>query len=349
MIDRAEDSVRGRDLSEVSASMPDGVHGEIDPSLRPVTMGQSRKPQLPMGFGGSWFVPYSTPSEEDANLRAAMEAAYEYGIRHFDTAAGYGNGHSEELYGQFLRGRREQIYLASKSKTDEMTAAAMLAEVDGSLRRLETDYIDLYYIHWPKSGRDMRPTMEGLERARRQGKVRAVGVSNFSVEQMRQVQEVGKIDAHQLGYNLLWRYAEDDLIPFCTDHQIAVVTYSSLAHGILTGKFGRKPDLPARDQRHTILPFRADIWPHVYDGVEKLKAVAAELDRPLMHLAIRWILARPGITAVVAGARTRAQSEANALALTGAIPAEAFARMTDISDEIVAHVPNAGNLFNHYP
>lgn len=329
--------------------MSDSTSIEIDSSIKPVTIGANSQPQLPMGFGGSWFVPYSTPGEEDTNLIAAMQVAYEYGIRHFDTAAGYGGGHSEELYGQFLKGRRDQIYLASKSDTVEMTAEAMLAEVDNSLRRLQTDSIDLYYIHWPRSGRDMRPTMEGLERARQQGKVRAVGVSNFSVEQMKQVQEVGTLDAHQLGYNLLWRYAEDDLIPFCQQHNIAVVTYSSIAHGILTGKFGRTPELSPGDQRHNILPFRADIWPYVYDGVEKLKAIAAELNRPLMHLAIRWILTRPGITSVVVGARNRAQSEANAQALTGAIPDDVFERMTAISDEIVAHVPNAGNLFNHYP
>lgn len=321
----------------------------VDPSIRPVSISPGGKSQLPIGFGGSWFVPYSTPGEEDGNLLAAMGAAYEAGVRHFDTAAGYGNGHSEVLYGKFLTGRRDEVYLASKSDSDEMTAAAMLTEVDGSLRRLGTDYIDLYYIHWPKSGRDMRPTMEGLERARRQGKVRAVGVSNFSVEQMRQVQDVGAIDAHQLGYNLIWRYAEQEVIPFCREQSIAVVTYSSIAHGILTGKFGAVPDLAPGDQRHTILPFRADIWPHVYDGVEKLKSVAAELDRPLMHLAIRWILTRSGVTSVVVGARNRAQCEANLGALSGTIPDEAFERMTAISDEIVAHVPNAGNLFNHFP
>ena len=302
-----------------------------------------------MGIGGSWFVPFLTPSEDDRNFLGAIEAAWDHGIRHFDTGARYGGGHSEELYGRFLRGKRDQIYLASKSDTSEMTAAAMLREVDGSLRRLATDYIDLYYIHWPKAGRDMRPTMEGLERARQEGKVRAVGVSNFSVAEMRQVREVGTIDAHQLGYNLLWRYAEDDVIPFCTEHRIAVVAYSTLAHGILTGKFDRSPVLTDRDQRHTVLPFRADIWPHVYEGVEKLKAIAGELNRPLMHLAIRWSLARPGIALVICGARNRAQSAANAQALAGAIPEAALARMTAISDEIVKHVPNVGNLFNHYP
>ena len=320
----------------------------IDPSIKPVRIG-AFPAQLPLGFGGSWFVPYSAPGAEDARLLGAIEAAYDAGIRHFDTAGGYGDGHSEEIYGRFLEGRRPEIFLASKSNPTETTAAAMSAEIDASLRRLKTDYIDLYYIHWPRSGADMRPRMEALETARAEGKIRAAGVSNFSVAQMREVQEAGRIDAHQLGYNLIWRYAEDDLIPFCAKHDIAVVTYSSLAHGILTGKFGATPDLRPGDQRHRILPFRADIWPHVYEGVEKLKAIAAELDRPLMHLAIRWSLQRPGITSVVAGARNKAQAEANAQALSGAIPGQVFDRMTAISDEIVRHVPNEGNLFNHRP
>jgi len=305
--------------------------------------------QPPLGFGGSWFVPYSSPSEEDANLLAAMEAVYEAGVRHFDTGAGYGGGHSEELYGQFIKGRRESIFLASKSDPKETTALAMLAEVEGSLRRLGADVIDLYYIHWPRSGRDMRPAMEGLEIARQQGKIRLAGVSNFSVAQMEEVQQVGHIDAHQLGYNLLWRYAETDVIPFCQKHDIAVVTYSALAHGILTGKFGPTPELTARDQRNRILPFRSDIWPYVYKGVEQLKAIAAEVNRPLMHLAIRWLLQQPGITSAVIGARNRAQAEANAGALKGEIAPEVFARMTRISDEIVKHVPDEGNLFGHHP
>ncbi len=166
---------------------------------------------------------------------------------------------------------------------------------------------------------------------------------------MRQVAEVAPVAAHQLGYNLLWRHTERELIPYCREHGIAVVAYSALAHGILTGKFGRTPDLAAGDQRHTILPFRADIWPHVHAGVDELKDLAATLGLPLAVLAIRWILDRPGIDSVVVGARSRAQATANLAALTPAIPAAAYAAMTAISDTIAAHVPDVGNLFNHYP
>lgn len=322
------------------------------PSVRPRQVGQHSPMLVPVGFGGSWYIPYASPGEEDANLKGAMNAAFESGIRHFDTASGYGEGHSEQLYGSFLRENgagREEFFLASKADPAETSADAMTAAIDASLQRLGSDYIDLYYVHWPRTGVDMRPRMEALERAREAGKIRAVGVSNFSIEQMQQVQRVGTIDAHQLGYNLLWRYAEEDLIPFCVAHDIAVVTYSSLAHGILTGKFGEVPDLPAGDQRHRILPFRNDIWPHVYAGVEQLKAIAREIDRPLMHLAIRWILSRPGISSVIVGARNREQSQATLGALAGEIPDGLIERMTQISDEIVRHVPNEGNLFNHHP
>ena len=317
----------------------------VDPSILPVTLGPSAKHVLPMALGGSWY----DKGANDADLIAAMETAYEAGIRHFDTGARYSGGHSEELLGNFARGRRETMFLASKSDTPELTAAAMLTEIEGSLKRLRVEAIDLYYIHWPRSGRDMRPTMEGMELARQQGKIAAVGVSNFSVPQMQQIAEIGRIDAHQLGYNLLWRHPETNIIPYCAANGIAVVAYSTLAHGILTGKFGRDPGLRPGDQRHTILPFRADIWPYVYAGVEELKQLASKLDLPLATLALRWALARPGVSSVVAGAKNREQAVANVAALAAAIPSSAFERMTAISDRVAGHVPDVGNLFNHYP
>lgn len=314
-----------------------------DVGLRP--LGANPLPLLPMAQGGSWYA----QDAEDGSLLAALEAAYAAGIRHFDTAAGYGNGRSERLLGAFLRDKRETLFLASKAHGDDLSAAASLTEVERSLGRLGADFIDLYYIHWPRAGRDMRPVMEGLELARQRGKIGAVGVSNFSIAQIQQVAEVGRVDVHQLGYNLLWRYAEDNAIPFCHSHNIAVVAYSALGHGILTGKFGRQPGLAPGDQRHSILPFRADIWPDVHTGVEKMKRLAADLELPLSTLAIRWILCRPGVHSVVVGARNPDQVAINVAALEPTIPAEMFGRLTAISDEIMAHVPDAGNLFNHYP
>jgi myo-inositol catabolism protein IolS len=319
-------------------------------SLSPVRIGSGEKQHSPLALGCWTFGGSQWSGEEDTNLLAAMNAAIQYGITHFDTAADYGNGYSEQLIGRFLVGKREQVFLASKANPHQLTAQYMVNQVEASLRRLQTDMIDLYYIHWPRKGQDMRAVMEGLTSARQQGKIRAIGVSNFSVEQMRQVSEVGKIDAHQLCYNLLWRFAEADVIPYCRENNIAVVTYSSIAHGILTGKYARDVEFPAGDQRRGILLFHESVWPHVYVGVEQFKALAQEAGRSLPHLAIRWVLHQPAITSVLVGARNAAQMEENAAALAGEpLSDDIFARVTEISDSIMKHIPNKGNVYNYYP
>ncbi|MEO6013110.1 MAG: aldo/keto reductase [Devosia sp.] len=317
----------------------------VEPAIQPVRLGAGNKPVLPIAHGGSWYEKTAT----EADLVASMEVAFAGGIRHFDTASGYAGGRSEELLGDFLKGRRDEIFLASKSNPAELTAAAMVEAIDGSMKRLDVDYIDLYYIHWPQAGQDMRPRMEGLEQARRDGKIGAIGVSNFSVPQLEQVSEVARPSVHQLGYNLLWRHLEAEIIPYCASHDISVVAYSALAHGILTGKFGLDPGLAPDDQRHSILPFRADLWPGVYAGVERMKAIARRLNLPLATLAVRWILAQPGISSVVVGSRNAGQSIANLEVLTPSIAPEFLLELTALSDDISAQLPDVGNLFNHYP
>jgi aryl-alcohol dehydrogenase-like predicted oxidoreductase len=282
-------------------------------------------------------------------LLATMQAALQYGLTHFDTASGYGDGRSELVVGQFLRDKREKVFLASKASLDEMNVQLMLERVNQSLARLQTDLIDLYYIHWPRRGKDLRPLMEGLELARQQGKIRAIGVSNFSVEQMAQVAEVGKIDAHQLGYNLFWRVAEKDVIPYCREQGIAIVTYSSIAQGILTGKFPRDLQLGPGDQRSGIILFEKKVWPYIYEGVERLKGLAQAIDRPLAQLAIRWVLRQEGISSALVGARKVYQIEQNVQALNGEIPAEIFAQMTEISNEVIKNIPDTGNMYRYYP
>ena len=318
-------------------------------ALSPIQIGPLYKPHMPLVLGGSICPDSDRTPETERSLLAAMQRALDLGITHLDTASGYGGGRSEELIGGFLQRRREQVYLASKASINEMDAQLMLGMVEKSLQRLQTDFIDLYYIHWPRSGKDIRPMMEGLELARSQGKIGAIGVSNFSVEQMQQVAEVGKIDAHQLCYNLLWRFSERDVIPYSHQNGIAVVTYSSIAQGVLTGKFPRHPQLAPRDQRARTVHFDETVWPHVYAGVEELKEVAAQANRSLTHLAIRWVLHQPGITAVVVGARSPQQVEENWQALMGEIPESVFAAMTAISDRVMPAIPDTGNPYRYNP
>lgn len=318
-------------------------------ALPMVQIGAGNQPTRPLALGGSIFAGNDWPREIEEELLATMEAAIALNVRHFDTASGYGHGRSEELIGQFMAGRRGDVFVGSKASIETMDAKLMLDQVEQSLRRLQTDVIDLYYIHWPRQGKDLRPMMEGLERARAQGKVRAIGVSNFSAAQMAEVAQAGTIDAHQICYNLLWRFAEADVLPYCREHGIAVVTYSSIAQGVLTGKFPRHPQLKSVDQRGRTVHFDAEVWPHVYAAVEELKEVAAASGRDLTHLAIRWVLAQPGISAVVVGARTPQQVEDNVQALEGEIAPEVYARMTAISDAVMPAIPNTGNPYRYYP
>lgn len=314
-----------------------------------VTIPPVEKLLSPMALGGSLFGPDEYRDEKAAVVLETMAAALKRGINHFDTASDYGAGESERLIGRFMAGQRERVFVGSKAGPDEMDADVMLAHIDRSLERLQTDHIDLYYIHWPRSGKDPRPLMEGLERARAQGKVGAVGVSNFSVEQMELARQAGRIDAHQLCYNLLWRFAEAELIPYCVQHHIAVITYSSIAQGVLTGKFPREPQLAPGDQRARTVHFEPEVWPHIYEAVESFRLVAQRVDCPLTHLAIRWVLAQPGIHTAVVSARTPVQLHDNADALTHDIPESALADLSAISDAAMRHIPDTGNLYRYYP
>jgi len=314
-----------------------------------VTIQPVSTPHCALGLGCWVFGGAQWGGQEDADSISAMQAALDLGVNHFDTASAYGHGRSEEVVGQFLPGRRDRVFLASKFFPGELTADYVNRQLEASLERLQTDAVDLYYIHWPSSGKDLRPVMQALEDARAEGKLRAIGVSNFSVEQMEQVAEVGAINAHQLCYNLFWRFPERDVIPYCQEHDIAVVTYSSIAQGILTGKFPREPQFREGDQRGKTVYFDAEVWPHVYAGVEELKTLAAESGRSLTHLAIRWVLEQPGIASELVGARNATQMQDNAAALDGHIAGSVFERMSSISEEVMSHIPDVGNIFRFYP
>ncbi len=314
-----------------------------------VTIPPSGKTLGPLALGGVGFAADQWSDERAGDMLATMAAAFQLGLNHFDTAADYGSGTSERLLGQFMTRRREQLFVASKASTDQMSAEVMLEQVNQSLARLQTDFIDLFYIHWPRKGRDLRPLMEGLEKARQQGKIIAIGVSNFNVEQIEQVAQVGRIDAHQLCYNLLWRFDEAEVIPYCRAHHISLVTYSSIAQGILGGKFPRQNPLEPGDTRAKTVHFDADVWPNVYDAVTQFKKVADDANRPLSHLAIRWVLNQPDINTAVVSARTLQQLRQNVAALDGDIPDSVFARLTEISDQVMKHIPNTGNVYRYYP
>ncbi len=316
--------------------------------LKTFQIGKGAAPSTALGLG-CWAFGSGWGPQDDEDSRRTIRAALDSGIAHFDTAQGYGGGRSEKVVGEVLAPDRSRLFIATKTGANPKPGA-MEAAVDASLQRLQTDVIDLYYIHWPRTGIELGPVMEGLERARAAGKIRAVGVSNFSVKQMEEVQKAGRIEAHQLCYNLFWRYPERELIPFCAQHNIAVVTYSSIAEGLLSGKFGpARPAFSEGDHRAKTVYFDADVYPRCHAGVERLRALAREAGRDLVHLAIRWVMSRPAVSVVLVGARRPDQVLANVAAAAGEIPPSVFERMTAVSDDVMKHIPDTGNIFRYYP
>jgi myo-inositol catabolism protein IolS len=285
--------------------------------------------------------------QDDSDSVATIKNAFDLGLNHFDTAQMYGRGHGEELLGRALKNNRDKSFLSTKilySPNDKVEIA-----VAASLRRLQTDYIDLLYIHWPKKNGDLAAMMEALEGLRRKGVVRLIGVSNFSVTQMQEVMKAGTIDVNQLCYNVLWRREEQITIPFCRQNKIQITTYSSLAEGILTGKFGKEISFADDDHRKYTVLFGKNVWPHVHAAIDKLKQIAAEAKRPLAHCAIRWLLSKDGISSVLMGSRSPEQVAGNVYSLEGSIDQKVFDCMTEISNELAPHLPNEGNIFRWYP
>ncbi len=191
--------------------------------------------------------------------------------------------------------------------------------------------------------------MEALEDARARGWIRFIGVSNFSVQQMRDASRAGRIDAHQLCYNLLWRFPEEDVIPYCRENRIVLVSYSSLAQGLLSGAMPREPRFAPGDPRPATVYYDPEVWPHVRDGVDELALIARKAGRPLSHLALRWLTDSGGIASVLVGSRSREHLAGNLAAFDGAVDPSAMRLLDEASRRIHRHIPRIGNIFKHDP
>lgn len=284
--------------------------------------------------GGKWD--WGWGAQDDDESIATIEKGLDLGINWIDTAAAYGLGHSEEIVGKALKGRRDKVYIATKcglvwdgrndgTVGNRLKAWSVRQEVENSLRRLGVDVIDLYQIHWPNPDEDIEEGWTEIARLVEEGKVRYAGTSNFSVEQLRRVQAIHPVASLQPEYSMLERSVENDLLVYCAEHQIGVVAYSPMASGLLTGKYTRA----------TMESIAADDWRRKYNVhfrepaltanlilVEKLEEIARRDDRTSGELAVAWVLRRPEVTAAIVGARRPSQIEAIALASDWVLPAD---------------------------
>jgi aryl-alcohol dehydrogenase-like predicted oxidoreductase len=264
--------------------------------------------------------------------RAVVDAALDAGINFFDTAHSYGNGLSEAFLGELLEGRREQVVIATKFGAKSEDAGGMRkgsreymrTQLAESLERLRTDYVDVYYLHFPDPETPIEETLAALEEVVAEGKVRALGCSNLSIEQLREAERHGHFPAFQDNYNLLERDVEDELLPFCRGHGIGFVPYFPLASGLLTGKY-RRGEPPPEGTRlaNWPLPVPEEPW----DRVEALDAFARERGHTLLELAIGGLASMPGVCSVIAGATSPEQVRANAAAGEWQLSAEELAAL----------------------
>ena len=269
--------------------------------------------------GGGWK--FSWGNQDDADSVATIRRALELGVNWIDTAPVYGTGHSEEVVGEALKGLAKRPIIATKCgrRWDEtrtpfakIKRASVLEELDDSLRRLGVECIDLYQMHWPQPDEDIEEGWGAMADAVKAGKVRHIGVCNFSVAQLNRILPIHPVASLQPPYSMLVRGIEDDLLSFCAEHGIGVVAYSPMQKGILTDKFTREwvTGLAKDDHRSQYDPrFQEPELSKNLALVDGLKPIARASGHSVAQLALAWVLRRQEVTSAIVGARKPAQIE----------------------------------------
>ncbi|BCU10671.1 aldo/keto reductase [Microcystis aeruginosa] len=256
---------------------------------------------------------------EDEESIQAIRAAFEAGITTVDTAEIYGEGHSELIVAQALADVREQVIYATKVFANHLKYEEVIAACHRSLKNLQTDYIDIYQIHWPSGSWNteivpISETMAALNYLKAQGKIRAIGVSNFSRSQLEEAGQYGRIESIQPPYSLFWRSVEKEIMPYCIENNISILAYSPLAQGLLTGKFRNGYQLAAEDHRIKNKLFHGENFQRVQAALNQLEPIAERYNCSLAQLSLAWLIKQPQTNAI-AGVRNAAQAVNNAQAM----------------------------------
>ena len=296
----------------------------------------------PVGFG-SWAIggggwAYAWGAQDDNDSIAAIHRAVDLGINWIDTAAAYGLGHSEKVVGKALMGMSDRPYVFTKCELtwndkgeiiDCLKSDSIRRECEDSLKRLKLDVIDLYQIHWPRPDEDIEEGWSTLADLQREGKVRWIGVSNFSVSQMRRAQAIAPVNSLQPPYSLLRPEVEDEILPFCKENNIGVIVYSPMYSGLLTGKMTaeRIKNMPADDWRQHDTQFQQPLLEKNLILVDALTEIGKKHDVQPGVVAIAWTLRHPAVTGAIVGGRNPSQ-------VKGTFPAVDFR----LSNEEIVHL-----------
>ncbi|HOC67403.1 MAG: General stress protein 69 [Candidatus Hydrogenedentes bacterium ADurb.Bin101] len=309
------------------------------------TLGKSGLNVSVIAFG-AWQIgdPEFWGDDPQADPDGVVGAAIDAGINLFDTAELYGNGRSEEVLGKALQGRREQVFIASKAATQHCNADDLREACENSLRRLGTDRIDLYQVHWPLPHRFNEAIIPILERLRIEGKIREIGVSNFGPQDIEAWMGSGTAVSDQIGYNLLFRAPEYEMIPACRRHHLGVLAYMPLMQGLLSGRYPDLDSIPMKRRRSRHFSGVREGTRHDEEGYERVLKATLEalldfseaIHIPLATVSLAWLISQPGVTSAILGARNVDQLRSNVEAVNLNIGPAAIALLNEYSYELKA-------------
>ena len=304
-----------------------------------------------LGFG-CWAMGGTWNNVSDKESIAAVHAAVDHGFNFFDVAPVYGLGYAENILGKALQSvDRSKVIIATKcglvwdsnsQVTNNLTAKSLVTEVEESLQRLQTDYLDLYQVHWPDPNTPIAETAEALAMLKQQGKIRHVGVSNYSLAMTQEMMEGVEVATFQGLYNLLEQNpthyhniplqyrAREEVLPFCQQNDMKYLPYSPLMQGLLAGSLKRNGNWDKNDDRYNNPKLNGEGFEPYFNCVEELKLLAKEANIPLAHLAIHWLVAQDEVGPVIAGAHTVKHVENNAAFVHSTATIELLQRAEEI-------------------
>lgn len=283
--------------------------------------------------GGHW-----EKQEDEINIRA-LHKAFDLGITTFDTAEGYGQGHSEKIVGLALADKRKDIILSTKVSPQNLHAASIRTSVEKSLKGLQTDYVDIYYIHWPNKDIPLEETMGEMNRLKEAGLIRFIGASNFSIDQLKEAMQYGRIDVIQPEYSLLHRGIEKEIVPYCEEQSIGIMSYSSVAKGILTGAYhygnGKVKETDFRNGRRLFMPEHLEKETELVDLIRKL---AEGKGATMAEIAIGWLLSKKAMTSAIVGTQNEKHLMHNAKAVDLVLAASEIEALDEVSARVIASI-----------
>ena len=293
--------------------------------------------------------------QADSDSIDAVKTSIENGINFFDTAPGYGEGKSEEVLGKALQKNRTEVVITTKVSPNSLNKKDLIKSCEQSLRRLGTDYIDLYQIHWPNPDIRIEETIEALIKLKNMGKIRAIGVSNFGIEDFKSISSLTEIVTNQLPYNGLWRAIEENIIDECINRSTGIICYSTLAQGLLTGRYKNADSVPDGVSRSKLFSKnRSPLCRHKEKGCEKIlfKVInnlieySKKIDISLATFSLGWLKVQPGVQSMLIGARNKNEVELNVPAFNINLPETDISFFKTITEPIKKHINGDPDMWN---